>query len=307
MAKAPIKKHTSKQVKGRERKYRVSAINIVLHPHSPEKYAELWREIFSSDDPVKVRGTSAVMIGSCSAVNDGNDKEGVTGVVYKFFKLDAAEPWFDTQKRTAADKGELSKISIPDHLKPHLQEFSYVFYPKGHRLYFVSSRSGAQLSPKFLLSYLERVVERAEFSRFGEIKLTVVPSEESISQILSLSRLKSLYLDIHKPNPDDQKSAEALMQARLKKQNIKRSEITLTEASSSGIKPDDETKILIKIAANNGEVRARGQNSNGELVTLSTEKHPLQEVVSYDSNIQSERSSLQNFAASLHARFFGGR
>lgn len=307
MAKAPNKKSTSKQVKGRERTYRVSAINIVLHPHSPKKYAEFWRDIFSSDDPVKVRGTSAVMIGSCSAVNGGDDEKGLTGVIYKFFKLDAAEPWFDTQKKSAADKGELRKISIPDHLKPHLQEFSYVFYPEGHRLYFVSSRSGAQLSPKFLLSYLERVTERAEFGQFGEIKLTVVPSEESIDQILSLSRLKSLYLDIHKPNPDDQKSAEALMQARLKKQNIKRSELTLTEASSKGIQPDDETKVLIRIAASNGEVRARGENKAGELVSLSTEKHPMQEVVDYDSNVQTERSSLQDFAARLHARIFRRR
>ncbi|MGA4817472.1 DUF4747 family protein [Pseudomonas aeruginosa] len=46
-------------------------------------------------------------------------------------------------------KESFSKISIPDHLKPHLQEFSYVFYPKGHRLYFVSSRSGRNCLQSF--------------------------------------------------------------------------------------------------------------------------------------------------------------
>lgn len=297
-----LKKKSSKQVKGRERKFKVSAINVVLHPHSAKLYVDFFRDIFVSDDPVKVRGQSAVMIGSCFSMTDGRDIDGLTGVLYKFFKLDASEPWFDTKKKTAADKREVSKISIPDHLKPHLEEFSYVFFPKGHRLYFVTRRTGGQLSANFLLSYLERVSQRAEFAKYGEVKFTIEPDSDAVTKILNLKRIKSLSIDYYKPNPDDQKSAEAKMKLRLGKQNVKRVQTKLTEASSKGISPDDETKILAKIASSNGSVEAVGEGVDGKVVSLSTKSHPLVEEVVYDSNSQTERNGLQSFVADLHAR-----
>ncbi|RFQ09630.1 DUF4747 family protein, partial [Pseudomonas sp. ATCC 13867] len=29
---------------------------------------------------------------------------------------------------------------IPEHLKPHFKRFQYIFYPKGHRFYFISGK-----------------------------------------------------------------------------------------------------------------------------------------------------------------------
>ncbi|HBP1943292.1 TPA: DUF4747 family protein [Pseudomonas aeruginosa] len=298
---ARVKRNISKKlVKGRERKAHISAINVVLQPHNPDLYVALMRAMYKSEYAVKIRGQSALMVGSCSSITRGKPQFGLTGVFYKFFKLDANEPWFDTETRSVADKEEVSKIVIPENLKPHLQEFSYVFYPKGHRLYFVSRRSGAYLSPKFVLDYFERLVQQEEFSTFGSIKFTIEPEVDAVAKIFSLSRIKSIFLDINKPNPDDLRSAEAKMKARMSAQNISRQQSTFVEATNEGIKPDADTKILIKVAASNGKAVAKGIDAKGAMVEVSTESHPLSEPMSYDSNVQTETTALQSFASELH-------
>lgn len=298
-------KESAKFQGGRERKAYVSAINVVLQPHSPSLYVELFNEIRNSDGAVKVRGQSAVMFGSCWAMSEGKPEEGLQGVIYKFFKLDANEPWFNVKTKSEAGKAEKSIISIPDYLKPHLQEFPFVFYPKGHRFYFVSSRTGQALSSKFMLDFFERIVELPRFAKFGSIKFTVEPERDTVNKILGMPRLKMLQLDIYQPNPDDQQSAEEKMQRRLKSQNVKRMQHTYSEATSEGIKPDDETKVLAKIASSNGKVVAKVITPAGHSEILSTVQHPLVEEMRYDSNAQTEAAALSDLSAGLHRLLVG--
>ncbi|MCY1383367.1 hypothetical protein D9M69_714880 [compost metagenome] len=83
-------------------------------------------------------------------------------------------------------------------------------------------------------------------------------------------------------------------------QNISRQQSTFVEATNEGIKPDADTKILIKVAASNGKAVAKGIDAKGAMVEVSTESHPLSEPMSYDSNVQTETTALQSFASELH-------
>lgn len=303
MAQASQKAADRKHAKGRDRFVTVSAINVVLHPHRAQLYVKLLRQIFGTQSPVRVHGQTAVMLGSCLELDRGSPQNGLTGVIYKFFHLDPSEPWFNTETRKAAEEAELKSIKIPENLKPHLEELSYVFYPRGHRLYFVSKRSKAQLSPALLVKGLERIVERPEFAKFGSIKFTVEPDNDSVNNILNLARLKMLHLDIYRPNPDDHKSAEEKFFKRMKKINADREQVIYNEASDEGIKPDAQTRVLATIAASNGKIVAKGEDATGKVRDFSTDKHPMEEVFSYNSGNQTELLALQDFADQLHRRW----
>jgi len=291
----PEKKLKSASI--REKKAHVSALNIVLHPHNEDLYIDLLMTIFNLKETMSIRGVTAITLGACDDNHESSEGRCLHGVIYKFIKLDPDEPWYNVNTRSEAEKNEKNSISIPEHLKPHLEEFPFVFYPEGHRIYFISKKSNKYLPPSFLLSFFEKITKYPEFSRFKSIKFTIEPEQYLVDEILSLERIKKLYIDVYQPNPDDHSSAEEKMQARLKSLNSSHIETIYTEADSSGIKPDDETKVMAKIAASNGNVTAKGVDSSGKLKELSTKDHHMSKEICYRESLVEK---LLEFSRNLH-------
>jgi Domain of unknown function (DUF4747) len=284
-----IKSNTQKQ-QTRELSFQVSCLNIVLQPHTKQKYIDLFKTIYSSKLDAKVRGDDALMLGS---FNRGEGTEGFyVGEFYKFLKLDEAEDWFNTLSMDAASKKDVKTIVIPSHLKPHFKKIPYVFYPDQHKLFFITQKTKLSLSPNMIMRFFENISERPEIAKFGELKATVEPKLGSTKDLFSLPRISHLELEIYKPNPDDHKNLDGDVLDRLKKMNAKKEIIQLFEAGPEGLKPDQQLKNLAKVAASNGEVNVKGRNKLGEIVLLSSKNFPMKVQTTYNPETQSEQDAL---------------
>ncbi|MBC7201549.1 MAG: DUF4747 family protein, partial [Pseudomonas balearica] len=190
----------TKARKARASKLYIASLNIVLHPHTPQKYIELLNTIFENKLDAKVRGDDALMLGSFYKVSDDTSKPKIyAGNIYKYLKLDAAEDWFNTLKMDAASREDVKNIQIPDHLKPHFKKFQYVFFPNKHRLYFVTRKTGHNLSPLMLKRFFDSIAARAELANFGELTVTVQPEKGVTEELFKIGKISLIDLEIFKP------------------------------------------------------------------------------------------------------------
>lgn len=289
MAGKQIKSNEQKR-QTRELSFQVACLNIVLQPHSKQKYINLFETIYSSKLDSKVRGDDALMLGSF--YKSESSKEAYVGEFYKFLKLDEAEDWFNTLSMDSASQKDVKGIIIPSHLKPHFKKIPYVFFPDQHKLFFITQKAKLSLSPNMIMRFFENISERGDLADFGELKVTVEPKLGSTKNLFSLPRISHLELEIYKPNPDDHKNLDGDVLDRLKRMNAKKEVLQYFEAGSEGLKPDQQLKALAKVAASNGEVNIKGRNQQGEVVFLSSKDFPMKVQTSYNSEIQSEQNAL---------------
>lgn len=276
----------------------VGALNIVMPtPHSPQRYIELFQKAFRRKEPVRLRGDFVGLIGGCR-LEENYEQETVLGEFYKFFDLNLDGQWFNTLEQRPAEEVDLAEISIPEHLKPHFQSFSYIFYPRKHRLFFISKDQNNNLSPLQVQKLLTEIFDDYRLVReFGEIEITIEPCSESLERILSMPRLKSLRIEISPPNPDDHQEAERKLFAKMNSQNAQKVVTDISTRNPNGLLPDDETKTLAKIAQSNGKVVGHGENEAGQTIDISTAEHPLLEKTDYDPAVQARNEA---FLAKAH-------
>lgn len=271
---------------GRIRKFQVSCLNIVLHPHSPQHYLDLFVWIYRLRKPVAVRGTQHLMMGELERVDRDDPLRGFTGRMYRFDQIDPDAPWFNVDSREEASDEELAQIRIPPALKPNLQKFNFVFYPRGHQMYFESSVQGATLGEGSLKKFFDRICAYPEIvERFGTVDITIVPEHEQVERILSLPSLSKLVIDLRRPNPDDVASDEKRVLERLKRMNTRRLVETLTSERGKTIEPDEETRKLAQVASRNGSVSGTGYGATGDRMEESTLDRPRRQMVHYDEGV----------------------
>jgi hypothetical protein len=278
----------------------IGALNIVLQPHTPEKYIELLQKMARYKFDALVRGDDALLLGSCRYLDPSNPLAGVRGDIYKFLKLDSAEAWFNTEVMDAATEDEIAEINIPDNLKPHFKKFQYIFIPKGHRFYFVSAKPKHNLSPRLVKRFFEAVFLREEFAEFGTLNVTIQPDPSGLSELLSLKRISILKMEIDRPNPDDLEDMEEEILRRLNKLNARTEKIEFMEASNEGLRPDAYVKALAAVANDNGFVAVEGKDSDGLKKYLSTKDMPLHETAKYNPNLTSEFDALYDKVVEIH-------
>lgn len=278
----------------------IGALNIVLQPHSPEKYIELLRLMARHKFDALVRGDDALLLGSCRYLDPAKPLEGVTGEIYKFLKLDSAAAWFNTEVMDAATEDEIAEINIPDNLKPHFKKFQYIFFPKGHRFYFISAKPKHSLSPGLVKRFFESVFHRDEFAEFGTLNITVQPDPSGLNELLSLKRISVLRMEIDRPNPDDLEEMEAEVLKRLNSLNAKYEKIEFVEASNEGLRPDKFVTTLAAVANDNGYVSVEGRDEVGTKRYLSTKDMPLHETTKYNPNLTSEFDALYDKVVEIH-------
>lgn len=294
------KMKSTKKRAARTSSFYISCLNIVLQPHTTQKYIKLLEKIFSEKIDAKVRGDDAIMIGSFHKLAEDSD-EVYTGHIYKYLKLNAAEDWFNTLKMDAASKEDVRDINIPEHLKPHFKRIPYIFYPRNHRLYFITQKTGATLSPFVLKKFFDIASENEKLADFGQLSVTVQPEKGITENFFSIHRISTIELEILKPNPDDHDDLEEDILERLNNMNAKKETIQYVEADKAGLKPDKRLESLAKIAAENGEIHVRGKNANGEIVDLHSKSHPLRAPARYNPDAQSELDALAYEAEKIHA------
>lgn len=278
------------------RTFRVSALNIVMPvPHSPSRYVELFKAAYAKRRIVNLRGDFAGMLGGLYTSGDV-----LSGHFYKFFDLDLEADWFNLRQQKEAEPQELAAIQLPSHLKPHHQSIDFVFFPQQHRLIFVTRDGKDSLTPNMAKTLLDRLFEHEKLtSQFGVIEITVEPQREQLQRILSLPRIKNLSIQVLPPNPDDLEDAEREVLDRMSNERVQRMTVELSSKHPKGLRPDDEHKVLAKVAQSNGKVSAIGEDETGRVIHLSTAQHAYVDPVTYNPDLQTRSQALESKARDL--------
>lgn len=295
----------------RKRSFEISAVNIVIHPHTPNLYADLFHALRRVRNPPRVHGEYHAYLGALRPLERGSPTKGLAGDIFKFFELDKEDAWLDVLEEKRADADAQERIQVPEDLKPHLGIFRYVFFPESHQLFYISHyREGGRsksLSPGQVVKMIEKLSERQSiYERFGKVDATAIPSPESVEDILKIHRLNRLYIEIKRPNADEMDGLERRVMARLEDQKARKLVTELRAGRGESLEPDAETEGLARVAETNGEVIGEGYDSDDKKVVESTQERPLREAVEYlDGELEGE--VFLSAAESLRAKLRAGR
>ncbi|MDQ2107632.1 MULTISPECIES: DUF4747 family protein [unclassified Vibrio] len=266
--------------------FRLGALSIVIHPHSPKKYLTLFRQAEKLDRPVKLRGDTYANISFVHKID--REKKGtgpISGEFIKYTEIDKNSEWYNIVSKEAASEDELKKIKeLPEHLKPNMSRFSFIFYPDSHSLIFEQSYDNKSFPPSFAQKTLSNLLNNPElFDKYGKVHIHIIPAINKVDEILNNQTISYFSMLITRPNPDDVKSAEAKFKKRLQRLNAERQETTLVPPKGETLQLDEEEKIIAKVAAKNGFVEAKVVNIESNRVeTLSTKAHHFFETVVYN-------------------------
>jgi hypothetical protein len=286
-----------------ERKIPISALNIAMHePHSPKAYVELMLGLYAMRRIVNVRALTGVLIGSMYPLNKKHPDRGLTGEIYQFTNLDQEEPWFDVNALDEASEEELLEIKIPEHLKPHLARFSYVFFPHGHRLYVQVRNKNRTLGIQTVLKFFRLLLTDRDAPQTPPIEITVEPDRDTVSKILKIKYLRRLEIKLVRPNPDDLSAAEQRLLRKLSRQDARQMDVNLYAESDNSLDPDQDTITLAKVAASNGSVTGHGRDAANSLVAKSTVDQPWREVAHFDEDVQTEQAAIIEKAREMHGK-----
>lgn len=288
----------------RPKKMTVSVINITTHPHSPENYVSLFRDAFALRRGAKYRGDQFIQISQIYPMDASDILNGAHGTLFQYVNIDTTSPWLDTVelKPVESEDGE-PVVNIPEHLKPNCKMATFIFFPRGHRFFFISSHGKNNFSTAYTARALEKMFNVPELqARYGEVVVTVESREETIQQILSIPSLTQLRIGLSLPNDDDVSPQERRVVERLKRQKIKKHNHVMTGRKDEGIEPDEETRATMNVALANGYVYAEGYAGDKKVVE-KTSSHPVTFDTSYDMVGSSPWTRLKDIAVNNLQRF----
>jgi len=276
----------------RNPKLEVAAVNLRIPSTKARNYKSLIKDIASLKQGVKVYGDTFVAIQSFNE-NDNS------GLMVKYTQINVDGNWFDLEKFDEADPKDIKSITIPTNLRPNHAAFLFYLDESLHTLVFSSYISAESISVAAVEKYFEYIlVSKIIYERYGRVESSIINSYSAVSDLLDLSGIKEVKIAIRSPNSDDIDEALAkVIEDRLKKQNADEYEEIIRSKDNGSVKPDDRTKKLALIAAENGSVRVKAP-IHGIMRWNVSSKTPLIEGEKYDSDL-SDRAVFRNLANAL--------
>ena len=258
-----------------------AALNIRLHPHSPEMYVDLMHKAFGLKRQVQLRGDSYGILRQIEPISD-DPLQGLEGEIAKYTKIEAGS-WFNLNELRAADEVEKKQIHIPPEMMPNFTFFNFVFFPGNHYLIIECKDTFGQLSPRSIEKFFSTLFNASELvDEFNKVEITLIPKTDQLDTVLSLAQINTLELVIRRPNADDLDGLEEEVLERLNRQHVAEETIKLKAQPGLSVVADEETRQLGQVAMMNGIVTARGRDNNGKSVEMSTQQHPLIETGQYE-------------------------
>jgi len=286
----------------KEKKVSIGALNITMHPHSPQHYVQLFKDAKIMKCFARLSKDKAGLIATANYLDKSKGKtSALTGDLYRFNDIDLQGNWFNTQTGQHAEEEDLERVSIPEHLKPNSSRFQYLFFPESHVLFYESYYDGHTLGHRNAKKLVEGALNDPRLvEKYGNIDVTIIPSREELSKAMEIPRMDRLTMLIKRPNPDNHKKAERKVLERLNAQNVSEYQSELTSIPGSSIEPDPETKALSEIAARNGTVQVKGRDSKGHPVQYNTVDHPWSHSEYYDPEVETAYNTFENTV--IHVR-----
>lgn len=262
----------------KQRRLFVSVLNITMQPHTPEKYIELFYDVFYQKISYKYHGEKFGVISKIKDIQDKMKNLALFGEISIFTNINKDAPWFNFESLEEAEENDIKEIIIPDNLRPNLTKCFFVFDAKKHQMFFIT-KNGADMSfggkcmEKFIYNLLnsERNIEK-----YGNIAVSLLPERNVLEKIFSYPHISKLSIILAPPNPDDLADEEAKLMEKLNAMKAKKMEQSYTaETRTTSLVIDDETRKLSQIASSNGYVTVSAKDFYGASVTDSTKEHPL--------------------------------
>lgn len=284
----------------KERTIEICALNIAMHnPHSPQRYVELFKDAYALQFLIQQGELHGLILGSLYVNDNWAEEKSISGEIYRFVKVDANEPWFNTKTAKQATERDVEAINIPPHLLAHLQRIQFVFLTDKHELWFISRDRKNSLGPlvaeRFMQKLLETVVAQKQYPT---VSVTALPDAETLKNLLSMHRLQKLIIEVKRPNPDDGAGAAGRAMERLERWNVKRETVELIADDDESITPDNELRNYAEVAANNGSVTGIGKNAEGLPERESTVNKPRRIFVRVNDAIETMLGVLKREARS---------
>lgn len=284
----------------RERTIEVSALNIAMHrPHSPERYVKLFQDALNMHFLAGQGEVHGVILGALYGIDEGVEKNEISGEIYRFIRVDPNEPWFNISTGKQASGDDLREIKIPEYMLAHMQRIPFIFYPREHELWFISKdrkdRLSAQAAERFFSVLLAATV--AEHN-YPEVAVTVLPAATALDEMFAMHEIRKITFQFKRPNADDDNELELKFLDRMELQNIKTINQELIGVAPSTIEPDDETKAEARIASKNGFVTVYGRNAEGTNLQESTIDKPTKKFMKVREAIETAINVLRQLGPS---------
>lgn len=263
-----------------ERVMRLGALNIVAQPHSAEIYEHLIKAARRKRGAARIRSDRFGMLSSATGPVQGVESY-IDGRITTFTRIDADSDWINVRSGKAAIEDDLAGLNIPKNLQPNGRFHRYRFYLNSHVLVFEVGNGGNRLTARNAGTLFNRIFSQESiFDDFGEIAVTVLPERATVERIVNSNTIRSVSYVVHAPNPDDGREAERRFTQRLETMRVQRLEQTVVAKKNEYVKPDEQLKSDIRVAANNGSVNAKIVEGK-RVVPVSTEETPFEYVHLY--------------------------
>ncbi|HIF9162265.1 TPA: DUF4747 family protein [Photobacterium damselae] len=285
----------------RDKKLVFGALNVTIHPHTPEKYLQLFNAARKLKTNTKLRGDQFGRIGIVHKLERDQEEPGpIVGEIVKFTNIDINGEWYDIESKDIATDEDVAEIKIPEKLKPNLSRFSFIFFPDDHILVYEGYYDGKALSANFAEKLFELTLNHPNLTnRFGQVFVNHIPEANAIDKILELNGITDLTLVTKRPNPDDLKITEKRVHDRLKRLNAAQEERVLKASNGKELLLDKELKLEAKVAAKNGIVELKRYNELGKKQEFSTKDHPMLRTDYYNPKSESPFEVLRDMAFTL--------
>lgn len=274
-------------------KLEVSAINLRIPADRDRNYQSLIKALFQEKLAIKVYGNSFVAITQF-------DRDSGLGVLSKYSEIGIDGDWFDLDDFGPAAPERIDEVSIPESLRPNYAAFYFQLDPELHVLAFESYSESKGLSSRSVEKYFKEALSKPSIvNQFGRVEADVVKSYGEVERIIQLEQLKELRLTIRRPNTDGvHGDLAAQIEERLTEQNGEEYEEITRSKDQDGLKPNDRTKKLAIVAAENGEVSGKSL-VNGVLVPHTTQEKPEKVVDTYDKDEVSTKNMFLKLATKI--------
>ncbi|WP_421704519.1 DUF4747 family protein [Aliiroseovarius sp.] len=277
----------------RPSKIEVSAVNLRIPADKPRDYVGLIEQLFEARIAIKVYGDSFIAITQFH-------KESGLGVFSKYSEIDIDGSWFDLEDFGPAEQGKVDEVSIPDNLRPNLSAFYFELSEEAHVLAFETYSESKGLSARSVEKYFGAALRHSSIvSKFGRVEADIVKSYGEVERIIGLPNLKELKIVIRRPNPDDiSGDLAARIEDRLSEQNGEEYVEITRSKDDKGLKPNDRSKKLAIVGAENGEVTGKSI-VNGVQVDHTTKEKPEKVVDTYNKDEVDTRTMFRKLAGRL--------
>ncbi|MEK0158278.1 DUF4747 family protein [Pseudoalteromonas piscicida] len=285
------------------KKIEVGVINVTMHPHSPERYIQLFKAARQLDVSVHLFSTSWAELTDVHEVGKNKDKvKPIYGDIYKYINFDKNADWFNKETKQHATEEELEGTKAIEHLRPGSTRFTFIFYPMQHLIVYSQYEDKKNLTPKLATEFFNKLLNDPRLrEEFGEVNVTHQPEENVVDEIIKLPSKRKLEMTITRPNA--LKEAERKFLKIMNKRKVQKIEETLHAAPDESIEVDEELEQSIKIAAKYGHVKANGKNEKDERVTIDTNDTPFSAKDYYDDKNFTAMDALRGLAETVLDKF----